>query len=415
MHGLYAGGVSKEMTIPVMAEQSKIKGLDVLVTADILHKNWFQHVKQNLVEESNGTYKDTLGKCNFIIGGEVEDNKRIHHLFYLPSIEAAQELREKFLGKGNLDCILCGRPQLRLTAEEIAERVIEAGGLFGPAHSFTPYTGIFAFYDSLKDAYGEMHKHLQFIELGLSADTDIADTISENHSYSFLSSSDAHSPWPHRIGREFNKIKMSNPNFKELKKALTEKEEKMITMNVGLNPKEGKYHCTACNSCFAKYSLEQAEKNKWKCTMCKGQIKRGVRDRIKILADTEPGIHPKFRPPYVHSLPLAEIIQQTLKVKGINTKKVQQKWKEFTSHFENEIYVLTVAKKEELDEVDPLIASKIIAFRNGWVHYIPGGGGDYGKPIICDSKAEFEKKKIEFKNEIEGISDHIVQTKIKNY
>ncbi|MCR4368321.1 MAG: phosphotransferase, partial [archaeon] len=148
MHGKFAGGVSKSMEIPIMAQQTKLKGLDVLVTADILHKQWFSHVKNNIEEESNGIYRDLKGECNFIIGGEIEDNKRIHHLFYLPSLESATELREKFLGKGNLDCIMCGRPKLRVTAEEFAQAVVDCGGIFGPAHSFTPYTGIYAFFDS---------------------------------------------------------------------------------------------------------------------------------------------------------------------------------------------------------------------------------------------------------------------------
>ena len=405
MHGRYAGGVSKNMLIPVMAEQTKLKGLDVLVTADILHKTWFDHVKKNLEEESNGVYRDLKGDCNFIVGGEIEYNKRIHHLFYLPSLEAAQELREKFLGKGNLDCILCGRPKLRVTAEEFAQSVDDVGGLFGPAHSFTPYTGIYAFFDSLKDAYGEMHKKLEFIELGLSADTNSADRIKENHSYTFLSSSDAHSPWPHRIGREFNRIKMNKPDFKSLKKAVKEKDEKLITLNVGLNPKEGKYHCTACNSCFSKYSLEQAQQLNWKCLKCSGQIKRGARDRIEILANVKEGLHPSFRPKYVHSLPLAEIIQQAVQTKGINTKAVQSKWKDFIERFPNEIFVLVDASESELNEVDTRIAEKIMAFRKNLVLYIPGGGGDYGKPIICSSKEEMEQKKIELKNELAGISD----------
>ena len=404
MHGLYAGGVSKNMTIPVMAEQTKLKGLDVLVTADILHKKWFEHVEKNLEEESNGVYRDLKSDCNFIIGGEIEDNKRIHHLFYLPSLESAQELREKFLGKGNLDCIMCGRPKLRVTAEEFAQSVDDVGGIFGPAHSFTPYTGIYAFFDSLKDAYGSMHSKLEFIELGLSADTNSADRIKENHSYTFLSSSDAHSPWPHRIGREFNRIKMEKPDFKSLKKAISEKEEKLITLNVGLNPKEGKYHCTACNSCFSKYSLKQAEQLKWKCLKCSGAIKRGARDRIEILANVE-NSHPSFRPKYIHSLPLAEIIQQAVQTKGINTKAVQSKWKDFVERFDNEIYVLVDATEQELNEVDENIAQKIIAFRKNLVLYIPGGGGDYGKPIICETKEEMEKKKIELKNELAGISD----------
>ncbi len=405
MHGRFAGGVSKNMEIPVMAEQSRLKGLDVLVTADILHKKWFDHVKANLEEESSGVYRDLKGKCSFIVGGEVEDNKRVHHLFYLPSLESAAELREKLLPHGNLDCIMCGRPYLRQTPEQIAGKVHDVGGIFGPAHSFTPYTGIYAFYDSLKGAYGQMHPHLSFIELGLSADTNLADTISGNHSYSFLTSSDAHSPKPHRIGREFNRIKMEKPDFKSLKRALEEKEEKLITLNAGLDPKEGKYHATACSACFTKYGLKQAEALKWKCMKCFAEIKRGVRDRIAMLADTPEGKHPKFRPPYMHLLPLAEIIQAATGAKGIETKAVQSRWISIVEKFGDEIRVLVDAKEEELLEADREVGEKIIAFRKGLVLYIPGGGGAYGKPIICASEEEFERKKIELKDELAGISE----------
>ena len=415
LHGLYAGGVSKNMTIPVMAEQSKLKGLNVLVTADILHKKWFEHVQKNLTEETNGVYTDLAGHCNFIVGGEVEDNHRIHHLFYLPSLESAQELREKTLGTGNLDCILCGRPKLRLSAEEIAEKVVDAGGIFGPAHSFTPYTGIYAHYDSLKEAYGSMHKKLNFIELGLSADSYFADLIKENHGYTFLTSSDAHSPWPNRIGREFNRIKMQKPDFNSLKKAIEQKDEKLITLNAGLDPREGKYHCTACNSCFTKYLFRQAEKLNWKCVNCGSEIKRGVRDRIAMLANFTEEKHPEFRPPYLHLLPLSEIIQDAVKSKGNNTQAVQSRWKDFVEMFGNEISVLVDVKEEELLALDKKIGQKIMSFRKGLVLYIPGGGGQYGKPIICDSEEEMERKKKEFRNELAGISDVSGQSTLKQY
>ncbi len=405
MHGHYAAGVSKNMTIPIMAQQAKLKGLHALVTADILHKKWFEHVKKNLEEEANGVYRDALGQCNFIVGGEVEDNRRVHHLFYLPSLEAAEQLREKLLPFANLDCILCGRPIVRQSAEQLAQKITDAGGIFGPAHSFTPYTGIFAFFDSPAEAYGNMADKLSFIELGLSADTNMADRISHNHKYSFLSSSDAHSPWPHRVGREFNRMKMQNPDFKSLKRAIEEREEKMITLNAGLDPKEGKYHASACNGCFSKYSMEQSGQLKWKCIKCGGAIKRGVRDRIAMLADTIEGVHPKFRPPYLHLLPLAEIIQQAVGSKGIETKKVQSKWLEIVEKFGTEIAVLVDAKESELLEADKAVGEKIIAFRNDLVLYIPGGGGEYGKPIICKNREEYEKKKIELRDELEGISD----------
>ncbi|MEK6941426.1 MAG: phosphotransferase, partial [archaeon] len=258
-----------------------------------------------------------------------------------------------------------------------------------------PYTGLYAFYGSAKKAYGKMGGKLLFIELGLSADTDFADTISENHNYAFLSSSDAHSPWPNRIGREFNRIKMRKPDYKNLVKALSERDEKLIELNAGLNPMEGKYHKTACNNCFAQYQLSQAKTFSFRCIKCGAEIKRGVRDRIEMLADTKKGVHPKFRPPYLHLLPLAEIIQLAFGVKSPNAQKVQGKWKDFVERFGNEIRVLVDAPVQELAEVDAGVAKKIEAFRKGLVLYIPGGGGKYGTPIICETKDEMEKKQEE--------------------
>ena len=56
MHGIYAGGVSKNMLIPIMAEQSRLKGLDVLVTADVIHGKWMEHLKQNIIETENNVF-----------------------------------------------------------------------------------------------------------------------------------------------------------------------------------------------------------------------------------------------------------------------------------------------------------------------------------------------------------------------
>jgi len=57
--------------------------------------------------------------------------------------------------------------------------------------------------------------------LGLSADTDMADHIEELQDIPFLTNSDAHSPWPHRIGREFNEIEVEELTFEGVKNHIT--------------------------------------------------------------------------------------------------------------------------------------------------------------------------------------------------
>jgi PHP family Zn ribbon phosphoesterase/transcriptional regulator with XRE-family HTH domain len=202
------------------------------------------------------------------------------------------------------------------------------------------------------------------------------------------------SPWPHRLGREFVRVLMKEPSFKELKKALNFESERKITLNVGLDPREGKYHETACNACYTHYSLKEAEAVKWHCS-CGGQIKKGVKERILELANFKEENHPLFRPDYLHLIPLAEIIQLTLGERTPERPAVQELWKEFVQKFGTEINALVDAPIIELMEVHEGIAKRIESFRKGLVVYKPGGGGDYGKPFICLSESEFEEKKLE--------------------
>ncbi len=415
-HSPYAGGVSKNMLMPLIAEQAKLKGLDVVVTSDILHKEWLKHVKEQLIEENN-VYRHKKFNTAFIVGTEICCKDRVHHLIYFPSLEAAEELKEKFKGHGNMDSFGCGRPIIRLSAEKIAEEVYNVGGILGPAHSFTPYFSIYAHFNSFKELYGEFHEKISFMELGLSADTFFADLIQENHSKIFLTCSDSHSPWPHRVGREFTRIKMQKPSFKELKKALEFDKERKPVLNIGLDPREGKYHCSACNACFTKYSFADAVKLNWKCIKpnCRGQIVKGVRDRIMELSSFKEEIHPESRPEYIHILPLAEIIQLTLNLKNVQAKKVQEIWTQFIDSFESEIKILIDVPVNELSAINEAVAKKINAFRQGLVLYIPGGGGKYGQPFICDSKQEFEEKQIELGAKLYCKTEEEQQKKLFEY
>ena len=387
------------MVLPTLSEQAKLKGLHLLATGDILNKEWLEHVKKYLTEE-NGCFKEeSFGTC-FVLAGEINDMHNVHHIFFLPDFNSVEGLREKFKRFGRLDGNGFGRPTLNASAEQIATIVIEADGIIGPAHAFTPYYSVFSHFDSLQSCYKSAAQEIHFIELGLSADSYFADLIEENHSKAFLTCSDAHSPWPYRIGREFVRIEMKAPKFSELKKVF-EKEKECIKLNVGLDPREGKYHCTACNRCYSKYPLESAIKLNWRCPRCKGTIKKGVRDRILELAKFSEEVHPSFRPEYLHIIPLAEIIKLALKVENINSLAVQNIWHELVSAFGSEINTLVDVPIVEIADINEHVAKKIESFREKRVLYIAGGGGKYGEPIICDSREELERKKLELKDVLE--------------
>ena len=263
LHGLYSMAVSKQMTPSVIAKQAPSKGIHLLGTADILNQKWINLVKEQLnkVEGQEGILEHSNG-TKFVLQTEIEDANRVHQIIYFPSFSKVEEIREQFAKKcKNLDSD--GRPKIWLKGEEIAEICSEAGCLVGPAHGFTPHFGMYAKFNSYKDCYGDQWRKIHFLELGLSADTLMADQISELHDLTFLSNSDAHSPWPNKMGREFNTFLMKEISFEELKLALKREKGRKSVLNVGFNPLEGKYHKTRCASCLTFFEPKEAANFKW--------------------------------------------------------------------------------------------------------------------------------------------------------
>ncbi|MFP4230191.1 MAG: TIGR00375 family protein [Candidatus Nanohaloarchaea archaeon] len=392
IHGKHSGGVSPDMEIPTIAEEAGKKGLDMVGTGDILNPKWLRHVKEE-TREKDGYLKHNSIK--FIPTTEVGDRDRIHHLIIFPSLKAVEEAYQDFKELSD-DIRREGRPRIKAGGEKIVETAKKHGALIGPCHAFTPYTAIYGKKDSLEECYGEQTENLDFLELGLSADSEMASRISDHEDLVFLSNSDAHSPWPHRLGREFNRAELSEESFEGLKKLFTGKEGE-IKLNVGLDPREGKYHCSACNSCHQKYSLNQAEKFDWRCQECSGTIKKGVKDRVDELSDQEPG----ERPEYLHLPPLTKIIQYSVGHSSPTTKTVQKKWKALNERFGDEASILVDEKIQRLKAVDQRVAESIRMFRKDEIIMVPGGGGDYGERILPEDRSEKERVMEERRDEIE--------------
>ena len=305
---------------------------------------------------------------NFVLTTEVEGKNRIHHLIIIPNIDIARELSDVIPSKNKgID----GRPKTNLSGVELLELVREYDCLIGPAHAFTPWTGMYKSNDSIYDCY---EKKVDFVELGLSADTFMADRISELKDFPFLTNSDAHSPWPHRLGREFNQIDIKDISYSSIKNAF---KHNKIKANYGLVPNLGKYHMTACTKCYKLINPAVARENKMKCS-CGGTIKKGVDYRISEIADYDHPKLPDFRPKYVHLMPLAEIMA-TVYDKGVTTKTVQGKWQKLIDKFNTEINVLVDVSIKDIEKIDSAIAPAIKSFRNDELDIIPGGGGKYGQ------------------------------------
>ena len=371
IHSKYSMATSNKMDMPTIAREAAKKGIDLVGTGDCLHARWLDSIRK--LPESNGIF--SLNNTSFVLTVEIEGAHRVHHLLIVPSISKAEELRERFL-KHSRDIDADGRPTVDLGGAEIAEYAREAGALVGPCHAFTPWTAMYAYHDSLEGCYRDLAGYVSFVELGLSADSSYADRISELHRLTFLTNSDAHSPWPNKLAREFNRFEMPDITFNNLKKAILRKNGCKPVLNVGMFPEEGKYNESACIRCFKRYTLQECLIKRWRCT-CGARIKKGVRDRVNELADLPAPKHPAHRPEYLHLIPLAEIIALALGHSSPYTKAVQSAWNELIKKPGSEIAVLVDADISGL-EGDRRIVDAIRAFREGRVIIHPGGGGRYG-------------------------------------
>ncbi|MDD2665452.1 MAG: TIGR00375 family protein [Methanocellales archaeon] len=372
IHSRYSAATSTQMNFPVLAEWASKKGIELIGTGDCLHPKWLDEIKA-LERIDDGTF--VIGNTHFVLTCEVEDSNRVHHLLILPSISKAEELHDKFANY-SLNINSEGRPKINLDGEQIAEHAKDAGALFGPCHAFTPWTSMYAYFDSIEECYGSMASNASFIELGLSADSDYADRIEELKDLTFLTNSDAHSPWPIRFAREFNRFELESISYAELKKAILRVQGRRPLLNVGIPPEEGKYNESACIRCYKHYTLKECLMNNWKCR-CGGTIKKGVRDRVNELADYAEPKHPLHRPAYLKLIPLIEIIALALNA-NVNSRVVMDAWNALMTKFGNEVKVLVDAKITKSDVINPSIYDAIMAFRNGQILLSPGGGGRYG-------------------------------------
>ena len=375
IHSRYSMAVSRDMGLEQIASGAAHKGVKIVGTGDCLHPLWLESIKK--LPEEGGLRR--LGDTLFLLSVEVEDAKRVHHLILLPEISKAEELAEGFLPYSN-NLQEDGRPRLHLSGAQIADLALEAGGLVGPAHAFTPWTGMYAYFRSLRECYQEKAEQIGFIELGLSADSDYAGRISELSDRTFLSNSDAHSPRTNKLAREFNQMEVEGCSFQEVALAIRREKGRGPRLNAGFFPGEGKYNRTACTRCFHQYSAKEMNDLLGRCPQCRGQIKLGVTDRIDLLADCDLPRHPSHRPPYLHLIPLGEIIALALGHKSPMTAGVQRLYNSITGH-KTEIEVLLDEDLTGPDyaEAEPKVIGAIEAFRLGQVMVIAGGGGRYGQ------------------------------------
>jgi uncharacterized protein (TIGR00375 family) len=360
IHSPFSIAVSRFMQPEQLLKGCVTKGIQVLGTGDALQSDW-QNSWKSFMENDSGIV--------IVPQGEIEDEKRVHHLILAEDLAQFVQLRD--LLKGTCKSFeTSGRPHVYLSGEEIANAAHDVGALVGPAHAFTPWTAMYAYFDSVPACYG--NAKIDFLELGLSADSSYGAAIPDLYEVTFLTNSDAHSPYPDKLGREFNRILLPHRSVKDVLESI---KKGTIEMNAGFFPEEGKYNRTACTRCYVQYSLKDAIQHRWRCPEDGGIIKKGVSDRAKELAS---GGTPHPRPPYIHILPLGQIIQTMENASSPNTKKCKAIYASLISTFGNEIAVLIDAPIAGIRAIHPKVAEAVDTLRSGTVLLHPGGGGKYG-------------------------------------
>ncbi|UJF31206.1 endonuclease Q family protein [Paenibacillus hexagrammi] len=308
-------------------------------------------------------YKDTV----IMLGSEIEVRDPgmgpAHLLAYMPNLQVMQDFTS-FM-KRHMKNVELSSQRIYVDARTLQEEVIGRGGILIPAHIFTPHKSVYGSSSTRMEHLLDLNR-IAAVELGLSADSEMAGLISELDRYTFVTNSDAHSLG--KIGREYNEMRMAEPNFEELVKALARQEGRGVAANYGLNPRLGKYHRTYCGQCES--ILDESVTAVERCLYCgSGKIVRGVMDRILSLADREEPSIPDYRPPYNYQVPLEFI-------PGLGKKKMNL----LLSEFGTEMNVLHRASFQELSVVvGEELAGYIVMAREGRLQLEVGGGGRYGK------------------------------------
>lgn len=358
---------AKTMTLPNVLQVSReIKGLSMIGVIDA-HSQGVRNDIKTLLQEGvlqpieGGGYQ--AGDLTVILGTEIElsvGEGSAHFLAYFPTLESL----ERYI-KGVQPYIKnwqLSSQKAHFEVEQWLEAVAEGEGIWLPAHAFTPHKGIYGnCCHSLLDVLPGLPPAL---EIGLSADRQMARSIRELEQVVLLSNSDAHS-LP-KIAREYNLLQLTESSFRGLADLVYIKHGQVLA-NYGLPPIFGKYHRTYCLVCER---IVEENPPQLQCPHCGSKhVVRGVLDRLVSIADSE--LSKEADPRYIYQLPLSEL-------PGIGPKM----YKRLLENFGTEMAILHEVPEKDLVKVaGDKIAQWILRSRAGKLEFQAGGGGVFGKVV----------------------------------
>lgn len=366
---------SRDLTFEnILVECVNRKGVDLVGIVDCASPVVIRDI-QRLIDSGEMVQLEAGGlryreRLTVLLGSEVETRERgggmSHHVSYFPHLGQLKRFSAalaEHLTNPNLSSQACG-----LSAQELCDLALQHQAQFVPAHCFTPHKSVYgSCCERAADLFGDYWAAIPAIELGLSADSDLADRLAELSDKTFLSNSDAHS-LP-KIAREYNVLEVEGVDFEEWRQALWREGGRQVVANFGLDSRLGKYHRTCCEEC--RWIAREAPPV-FTCEQCgSSNVTRGVLDRIHALADYETPQPPEHRAPYRYQVPLQF-------VPGVGAVLLGR----LINHFGSEMAVLHQATRQQLGEtVGQKVADLIIQAREGTMALQAGGGGRYGRAV----------------------------------
>lgn len=416
-HSGASGGVGNLNIEKVVIETMPLKGIELLGTGDCLHPQWNSTLKEMLTETSDGVFTPKFeSDLKFILQTELiftcaigTGRKSVHIVFLFPSFEVVDKIITLFEKWGVKNTI--GRPFVKCEdKDDVAKKLYQLKKLDDlieiiPSHVMTPL-GVFGSnnpINELAEFFSDGEELIYSVETGLSADPIILGLIPELDKRTLISNSDAHSHHLARMGREFTTLKIKNLTYPAIIRAIRNND---IVHTCEFNPAEGRYFLSGHRAGkvkhgkkFCVYSPKHTPKNKI-CPICGKKITIGVLERAFELTiaqggNRELGFLPKTSRPFVHMVPLVEIIAESYGIKSPTAKKVLKEYHRIVHVLESECEMWFMDPEmieARLDGVvDADLIRKIVEVRNGNFTFEPFGfDGTYGRLVIGEKHNYFD-------------------------
>jgi uncharacterized protein (TIGR00375 family) len=398
IHSRFSRACSKNCDAGALAWWAVRKGVTVVGTGDFTHPAWAAELAESLEPAEPGLLRLRPGlqseleratpascepRVRFLLSAEISTiykrdgvTRKVHHLIYAPTFEAAGAITAALAKIGNLASD--GRPILGLDSRHLLEITLSAGpGCYlVPAHIWTPWFAVLGSksgFDVIADCYLDLADHIFAVETGLSSDPPMNWMCSELDRYRLVSNSDAHSP--PMIGREATTFSTGLDYF-AMAEALRTGSGLAGTIN--FHPEGGRYHLDGHRKCGIRFEPGQTNAHSGICPGCGKPLTIGVLHRVSELADRPTGERPAGAAGFINLVSLPEIIGE-ISGTGPKSKKVITEVDRLVAAFGPELHILCEADVADLSRAGgSLLGEAVARLRRGEVIKEAGYDGEYG-------------------------------------